>query len=144
VNDVIIRSDRFGEIEIEPDRLIEFSDGILGFPESRRFAMLDANDTGLYFWLQCVEDPALAFLSVIPWEFFPEYTVDLSDDIERSLAVAAESDVLVLALVTVQADTRELTANLLGPLVINVVAKRGCQLVLADSGFSVRAPLQVA
>jgi flagellar assembly factor FliW len=144
VNDVIIRSDRFGEIEIEPDRLIEFSDGILGFPESRRFAMLDANDTGLYFWLQCVEDPALAFLSVIPWEFFPDYTVDLSDDIERSLAVAAESDVLVLALVTVQADTRELTANLLGPLVINVVAKRGCQLVLADSGFSVRAPLQVA
>jgi flagellar assembly factor FliW len=144
VNDVIIRSDRFGEIEIEPDRLIEFPDGILGFPESRRFAMLDANDSGLYFWLQCVEDPALAFLSVIPWEFFPDYAVDLSDEIERSLAVAAESDVLVLSLVTVQADTRELTANLLGPLVINVVAKRGCQLVLADSGFSVRAPLAVA
>jgi flagellar assembly factor FliW len=143
VNDVIIRSDRFGELEIEPDRVIEFADGLLGFPDSKRFAMLEANESGLYFWLQSVDDPSLAFLSVIPWEFFADYAVDLSDDVERTLGVQAESDVLVLSLVTVQPENRQLTANLLGPLVINVVARRGCQLVLADSGFSVRAPLEV-
>jgi flagellar assembly factor FliW len=141
---VIIPSERFGDLEVDPERVIDFPEGLLGFVDRRRFAMLDANDSGLYFWLQSLDDPTLAFLAVIPWEFFPDYAVDLKDDDEQWLGVSAETDVLVLTLVTVQQDSGELTTNLLGPLVVNVANRRGRQIVLADSGFPVRAPLKAA
>lgn len=138
---MLVASDRFGDIEIDDDRVLVFPEGLLGFPDARRFAMIDSHDTNVYFWLQSVEDPALAFLSVVPWAFFPDYQLDLPPAEERALGLETEADVLVLCLLTVQRDQKVITANLLGPLVINAKTRIGRQVVLADSGYPVRAPL---
>jgi flagellar assembly factor FliW len=143
VHGMLIRSDRFGDLDVADDKLLTFADGLLGFPEAQRFALVDTQDSGVYFWLQSVDDPSLAFLSVDPWAFFPEYSVDLPDAEERSLGIGAEEDVLVLCLLTVRRDASAtaITANLLGPLVINTTSGLGRQVVLAESGYPVRAPL---
>jgi flagellar assembly factor FliW len=138
---MLISSDRFGDLEVAEERVLMFPEGLLGFPDARRFAMVDSHDTGMYFWLQSVDDPALAFLSVVPWAFFPEYTVELPDAEEKALGIRSEEDVLVLCLLTVQRDRGLITANLLGPLVVNTVDRVGRQVVLAESGYPVRAPL---
>lgn len=138
---MLIASDRFGEIEVAEERILSFPEGLLGFPEARRFAMVESDDAGVYFWLQSVDDPSLAFLTVMPWAFFPDYAVDLPEAEERSLELEREGDALVLCLLTVHRDTKAITANLLGPLVINAVSRRGRQVVLAESGYPVRAPL---
>jgi flagellar assembly factor FliW len=138
---MLISSDRFGDLDVAEERILLFPDGLLGFPDAHRFAMVDSHDTGMYFWLQSCDDPALAFLSVVPWAFFPDYTVVLPDAEEKALGIKSEEDVLVLCLLTVQRDKRLITANLLGPLVVNTVDRVGRQVVLAESGYPVRAPL---
>lgn len=138
---MLVASDRFGELEIEEDRVLQFDDGLLGFPEAKRFAMLDTHDTGVYFWLQSLDDPGLAFLSVVPWSFFPDYEPHLPEGEQASLGLRSASEAIVLCLLTVQRDQEAITANLLGPLVVNGTTRKGRQVVLAESGYPVRAPL---
>jgi flagellar assembly factor FliW len=138
---VLVPSERFGELDVDDDNVLSFLDGLLGFPDARRFAMVDAGDDQTYFWLQSIDDPSLAFLSVVPWAFFPDYE-PVIDDVEQSaLGLERAEDAMVLCLLSVQRDTDKITANLLGPLIVNANTRRGRQVVLAESGYPVRAPL---
>lgn len=136
-----VASERFGDIEIADEHVVAFPDGLLGFPESHRFAMIDSHDTGTYFWLQSVDDPSLAFLTVVPWAFFPEYEPDLPEAEQEALQLDNAADAIVLCLLTVHREQKLITANLLGPLVVNARTRLGRQVVLAESGYPVRAPL---
>lgn len=139
-----VASERFGDLDIGADRIIDFPDGILGFPGSRRYALIDSHDSGIYYWLQSVDDPALAFLSVVPWPFFPDYEPELAPGEQDALGLESADDAIVLCLLTVHREQDRITANLLGPLVVNTRSRTGRQVVLAESGYPVRAPLTAA
>lgn len=53
----------FGEIEISEDKIIIFQDGIIGFPDLKRFALLHdmerGDNVGIRF-LQSLEEPGFA------------------------------------------------------------------------------------
>ena len=67
-----IESDKLGQLEVDESTVLTFPQGLLGFDEARRFALVDTHDSGVYFWLQSIDDPALAFLTAVPWPFFEE------------------------------------------------------------------------
>lgn len=138
---MLVASERFGDIDIDASRIIDFPEGVLGFPSSRRYALIDSHDTGTYFWLQSLDDPALAFLSVVPWAFFPDYEPELNPAEQEALGLESPEDAIVLCLLTVHRDQGLITANLLGPIIVNTRTQVGRQVVLADSGYPVRAPL---
>lgn len=139
---VLIESERLGSVEVDDSKVLTFDDGLLGFPGVRRFALIDAGDDATYFWLQAIDDPQLAFLAVVPWAFYPEYEPELSDSDQELLALADASDALVLCLLTVADEV--ITANLLGPLVVNAHTRSGRQVVLGNTDYSARVPLAAA
>lgn len=150
-----IVSEKLGELDIDESTVLEFPQGLLGFGDARRFALIDTHDSGVYYWLQSLDDPALAFLAAIPWPFFPDYEFELPDadrdalglvetadgEAARSGEPGDEGNTMVLCLLTVDPESHDITANLLGPLVINAQTRVGRQVVLADSDFTTRAPL---
>lgn len=139
---MLVESERLGSIEVDESKVITFAEGLLGFPDARRFALVDAGDDGTYFWLQSLDDPRLAFLAAVPWAFFPEYEPELSMTDQEDLAISDPSDVLVFCLLTITEEA--VTANLLGPLVVNAHTRQGRQIVLDNSEFSARVPLAAA
>lgn len=139
---MLIESDQLGAVEVDETKVLTFPDGLLGFPDVTRFALLDAGDDGTYFWLQSLEDPQLAFLSAVPWAFFPDYEPELSASDQDALELTDAHDAIVLCLLTITDDA--VTANLLGPLVVNAVTRTGRQIVLGDSDYTTRAPLAAA
>ena len=139
-----VQTERFGELEIEDERVLTFPEGLPGFPAATRFALIEVADNDAFLWLQSVEDPALAFLSAVPWSFFPDYAPEVPDAQQELLDLTDANDALVLCLLTVRREEREVTANLLGPLVVNKHTRIGRQVVLADSDYPLRAPLVAA
>ena len=135
----MIHSDRIGSFECDESSLLHFADGLLGFEHASDFAVVGADDEGIYFWLQSAEDPALAFLAVVPGLFYPEYEPDLPDLDVESLGLTQPADAHVLCIVTIGDDG--ITANLLGPVVINVKTRAARQVVLGEQRWSVHAPL---
>jgi len=143
---VRIESDKLGQLEVDETTVLTFPQGLLGFDDIRRFALVDAHDSGVYFWLQSVDDPKLAFLTAVPWPFFEDYEFELADADRDALGLRDDSggaDTMVLCLLTIDSGGA-ITANLLGPLVINCETRVGRQIVLADPDLTTRAPLGAA
>lgn len=138
-----LRSDLLGEIDVAEDELITFPAGLFGFPECRRFALLQGSRDGT-FWIQSVEHSALAFLLVDPFVYVPGYVVDVAAGDLQELEAAGSGDVAILSIVTLPRAERERpTANLQGPVALNLRARVGRQIVIPDSPWGVRQPVDL-
>ncbi|MCB0995988.1 MAG: flagellar assembly protein FliW [Acidimicrobiales bacterium] len=120
---------RFGTITVSDDEIVDIPDGVPGFPEFQRCVLVPV-DQAMFWWLQSTEDPELAFLSVVPWPFFPDYEPEVPAGEQDVLGLSDPGDALVLCLVTVHRDPDRFTANLLAPVVVNQSSRRARQIVL--------------
>lgn len=140
-----VTSSRFGVLDATEDQLITIDGGLLGFPDAVRFVRLPVDDAEGWQWLQSVNDGDLAFLVISAFRFFPDYDIELPDGEVKALELDDPSDADVLALVTIrhteEGGIASVTANLLGPLVINHRTGVGRQVVLSDSQHSTREPV---
>jgi flagellar assembly factor FliW len=140
----MLRTTRFGEIPLDEERVFHFPDGIPGFAGAQSFVVLNADDDPDVYWLQCVGDGSLAFLAISPWLYFPDYEPEINDTDQERLGLESVDDATVLCLLTVDREHELITANLLGPIVLNAVLRRGRQVVLADSRWPLAARLGAA
>lgn len=131
----------FGPIDVQEQEVLEFRDGLLGFSLFRRWLLIEGKKPGTA-WLQSADHGALAFMLVDPFQAFDGYTAHLGPaEIER-LGAQDPSLIAVFAIVTLPSeDAPEATANLRGPVVINVSARVGAQIVASEGTWSVRQPL---
>jgi len=137
----LIRSRLFGEIDIEEEKVLTFPSGLIGMKGLKRFIILDTEENKPFRWMQSLDDPGIAFLTIEPRIFRPDYCVCVHSDEIEHLGISESGDVLVLCIVTVRREPRVLTANLQGPLVINAENRFGKQLILMEGGYSTRHPI---
>ena len=138
---VPVQSDLLGPLTVAPTDILKFPHGLFGFPECRSFVLVPAQRDGVY-WLQSVDHSALVFLLVDPFITTIGYSVELAEPELRELEAREPADIAVLAIVTLPRSRDEQpTANLQGPLAMNLRAGVGKQIVFPDSDFGVRCPI---
>ena len=134
-----VRTTRFGVLSISDDRIIHIPKGLLGFSQFTRYALLEPGADAAFFWLQCVDEPSLAFVVTDPSLFVSDYSVPIRPEQMGDLGLAKLEDAQVFVIVNKVDQT--LTGNMRGPLVINTVNKVGEQMVLAEKRWTTRHPL---
>jgi len=135
---VIVKTGRFGQLTIDEKEVIEFPNGILGFPECRRFCIIDPGDDTLILWLQSLDDLNLVFPVLEPRIFVPDYRVRLSAAELRELHLSNINQSAVYSILTIPSDLHEMTANLKAPIVINLDKSLGRQVVLQENEYSIK------
>jgi flagellar assembly factor FliW len=136
-----IETTRFGAVEVGDDEVLTFPDGLLGFPALRRYVLLPNPKGGPFLWLQAADDPAVAFVVVDPAEFFADYKVSVRAEDVALIRLDDAAQGRVVVILTVPGDPKEITANLAGPIVLNLRERLGRQLVLGEPGLSTRHKL---
>ena len=134
-----VRTTRFGVIQIAEDRVITFPKGLLGFPQARRYCLLEPGDDACFFWLQSLEDPGLAFVVTDPALFVQDSSVPIRPEQMGEMKLSRLEDAQVFVIVN-KVET-QLTGNLQGPLVVNTLTREGEQMVLAEKRWTTRHPL---
>ena len=135
------RSSRFGAFDIDNESVLTFPSGLLGFPESRRYVILDHDTEAPFKWLQSLDEPALAFVIIDPDLLLADYHIQVPDDALAEVQGNEESDLATAVILTIPSDDPgRMTANLRGPLLMNQRTKLCKQLVLSDE-FPTRHPL---
>jgi flagellar assembly factor FliW len=66
------------------------------------------------------------------------YFVDLDDDIVSTLGAETSEDIVVYAIVVIPEDISKMTANLKAPVIFNMKDKKGKQVILDSSKYSMR------
>ncbi len=134
---ITIASDRFGELNIDENEIIQFPLGIPGIPFTR-FIIKELIEP--VKWLIAVDDPDVAMLVVPPFKYFPTYGFELSNEIVSVLEAASEEDIEVYVALLKYNDG--VAANLKSPFVINKNKKIGIQILLEDERYSFKEPIK--
>jgi flagellar assembly factor FliW len=134
---VSLETRNFGTLAVRPEQIIIFSPGLLGFTAYSRYVLIERPQDAPFFWLQCVERPDLAFVVVDPLPFFPGYRPAARPQVLREVGAQSADEVQVLVIVTIPPGRpQDMTANLMGPLIINFRNRRGRQAILEDPRWS--------
>ena len=120
---------------------IELVQPMPGFPDHRRFALVQLDDDGVLCRLQSLEDPDLSFLVMSPVPFFPDYAPEVSDEVVEELQITSVDDVIVLLVLNAGDSLDTTTANLMAPVVVNTATMRATQVILDDPDLPLAAPL---
>lgn len=129
----------FGIIEIDETRIIDFPDGIPGFEDTKKYALISSErEDNPFQWLQGVDNPDLALALIDPRLFKPDYIVDVPDEEVAVLEITDVERVLVYTVVVVPEQLENITANLKAPILINAENHKGKQVIVDNSDYPIR------
>ena len=138
-----IDSPRFGSLEVEADKLIEFPAGLPGL-ESKRFTLIEVGEkTPVIAVLQSVDEPDVALSVTSPDIMGLQYELTLSEEEEQLLRVGKPEDIAVFLILrnddspTRRAGDVPVKANLTAPLVINSASRIGLQKIIGKLGCDI-------
>lgn len=139
-----IQTKVFGEIEIAEEKIITFVNGIVGFPELKRFVLLHdeekGNEAGIRF-LQSIDEPGFAMPVMDPLVVKPDYDPRVSDEMLMQVGNISQQNLLVLVTVSVPSDLEKMSVNLQGPVIINAEEHKGCQIIVENKEYPVKFPI---
>lgn len=133
-----VETSRFGVLEVDESTLFDFPMGLPGFARHKRFVVVDHTSDSPFKWMQCVDDGALAFIISDPCYFIPEYHVIVRRSELRVIEPKEEEDLVISVIMTVPENPKDMSANLMAPLVFNMANRRAMQMVLTDQRYPVK------
>ena len=135
---------RFGELEVPEDDVLFFSFGVMGFPEVKRYVLLDHNGNTPVKWLQAVDRPELAFPLVAATDLLGDYHITVSPDDLASLGMEATQEIQAFVILTIPNGAPERsTANLKAPILMNPTTHLARQILAAED-YPIRYSLSEA
>ena len=146
-----INSRIFGKIEIDDNKIITIPNGLLGFEKYTRYVIAydsDKESKNGIMWLQCVDEPELAFPVMDPIylkdvkamkKLSAAYHVNLQDEWLAQIGIfESDEELYVLSVLTVPSDLTKMTINLKAPIVINISTRLGCQIIVNNEEYPIR------
>ncbi len=131
----------FGEVRYDPEKVIRFPEGWIGFESLRDFVVMPGGEGEISLYcFQSVEQPHLLFLLIDPACFFPDYRVEPDAGVREKLGITKDAPCFVLTTITFHQDS-SVTLNLLAPLIYAPQTQRAVQIVLEGSSYQAKTPL---
>lgn len=123
------------------DAIIHFEEGLIGFSDYKDFVLMENDSLAPFRLLQSIESPQVGFLVLEANTLVSNYH-DLVPAREwESLGVKGKTKPLAFVIVVIGSDPETSTGNFQAPLLVNYETMVGKQIILTDSGLSVRQPL---
>ena len=133
----------FGEVEIDESKIISFPNGIIGFPDLKKFVLMydEEKGTDTIKWLQSIDEPTFAMPVMDPLVVCPDYKPEVDSNTVDLIGELDNNDLLILVTVTVPHDLKQMTVNLMGPFIINVKECKAVQTIVDNDEYPVKFPI---
>ena len=129
----------FGEIEYDEKKVINFPNGIPGFPDDRRFLFMSEDENeDMFFWLQSVDNGDVAFTLMNVYSVLPNYDPHVDEEEMKELGEITGSPLEIYNIAVIPEDAKQMRVNLMAPVVINMEAGLGRQVVCTNDDYPIR------
>ncbi|HOJ50610.1 MAG TPA: flagellar assembly protein FliW [Spirochaetota bacterium] len=129
-----------GKIAVDENERIFFPEGIYAFENLRNFYILKMDNDNVFHLLQSEERPEIAFIIINPYLFKKDYVLNVREEDLKYIKILSEEDaeknLAVFTIVTINENS--MTANLLGPIIINLKEKIGKQALALNEEYSTK------
>ncbi|MCR5400017.1 MAG: flagellar assembly protein FliW [Treponema sp.] len=86
-----------GVVEISEKQIVNFPEGILGFENFHKYALINS-EYEPFIWLQSVDEKNLAFLLIDPFLISNDYEADIDDESLKKINVTSPEDIVVITI----------------------------------------------
>ena len=138
--EITLNNSQFGTLSIEEEKVITFPQGIFGFEELNRYAILVFEEYEPFQFLICVDEPEIAFPIISPLLAIEKYEPDITKEDVSLIGDFRDEDLIMYAIVSLKSDSKEATANLKGPIVINQKERLAQQVIIESDEYSMEHP----
>lgn len=130
---------RFGDLEIHDEDVFTFVYGLIGFPTLQRFVLLSSKPDSPFRWLQSLDEPSIAFLVTDPFHYVEQYDPMISLGVAEEIHLTDDTPRMIVTTASIpRGKPEEMTLNLAGPIVMNLVTREGRQVVLEDEAYTTK------
>ena len=130
------------QAEQEPLQKICFVEqGLFGFETLLHYELSVYDLQTPFYWLCSVDNPDVAFIVMEPAFLLDDYQFDLPTEDADLLKLHSAEESFVLVICTIPENSLEMTANLLGPILVNRANQQARQLTLDRHLYPLRFPV---
>ncbi len=127
---------RLGERCIDPDKIVHFPRGLIGYEQLCQFTLLELRPDAPFLILQSLDEVHIGLLVADPFTFIDNYTIHAGTTEKQLLQVDDLSNLAVLVTATIpHGKPEETSINLTGPILINYQERIGLQVPQTEGGF---------
>ena len=116
---------------------IHFEEGMYGFEGVREFELIQRDPGNPFMWLRATSGE-VCFVVMDPRLVDPEYDFDLPEEAMKKLDASKNSQFVVLSIVVLPKDLKDMTINLKSPVVINTENRHAMQFIIDDERYQIR------
>jgi len=135
---MVVKTKFFGELEISEKDIIIFDEGLPGFQDMHRYAVINDGDNPYISYLQSLEKANICFIMIPPVFALQDYDIEISGSTVEKLSIEKPEDVKLYAILSIPGNFKDATANLKAPIVVNVNNNKAVQEILDDERYSIR------
>jgi len=130
---------RLGKLPVDMRRVIYFPRGLIGFEDTKEFALLQLKEGSPFLLLQSLTMSELGLLVADPFAFLPDYEVKIGNAEQKILRLENIRQVAVLVTASIpQGRPEQAALNLTGPILLNYASRIGLQIPQVDSKYPAR------
>lgn len=130
----------YGEIELQEDKLVSFSEGLIGFSNCTVFGLAShpAAKNSPILILQCVNDPSVNFAVVDSSSLNYEFSAEDKAEALKSAGTANKDAIMLFILRANEAESgdKTITANIKAPIVLDTANKVAKQVILNNKDLT--------
>ena len=117
------------------NKVIQFPDGLPGFPASRDFLMMQKPEERPFAWMRSVADPKLTFAVVDAYAWVKDFMFEVVDSALEEMGSLDPMDYAVYFILSIQkqADRTTLKAKADAPVLVNIRNRQARQVVVSLS-----------
>ncbi len=129
-----LNTKNFGELTIDEKDIITFDVPLSGLPNSKKYVLISDDEDLLFYWLQSVDEPNLCLCLLDVFRVMPDYNPEVPEFKVMALGTGEINidDIKTYNIAVIPNDVKEMTVNLLAPIIINNKTNRGAQLITSN------------
>ena len=116
-------------VALKDEVIFKFDKGLPAFEKSRDFIFILDEKVAPFVVMQAVDDASLSFVCVDPFSIKDNFEIKIPEGVEERMDIRDVSEIMILSFVTVSPEVTETTANLLGPIVLNMRNNKASQVI---------------
>lgn len=139
----LLATKTLGRIDRSALQILDFPEGLYGFPKEKEFALIQESKGSPFLWLQSAKQAELAFVVIDPNLFCKDSYIPQVAPLDlEGLGVKSVEECRIYVIVTIPSDhPEEMTANMQGPILLNLTQKSGRQIISLNNEHEVRVPI---
>ena len=129
---------QLGVIQYQKQEVIHFSEGLYGFDDLREFLLVRKDPNSLFSYLQPITDVNTTFIVAASKDIIKNYSPKINKADMEKIEAKNDNDIQYYVIITIPKNIEEISANLLGPVIINKHRGIGAQFISQNTEYSTK------